>query len=97
MGGNIKGIKTLTWRAFSEVNFIMVKVKMIRRKLSDVLDEIDKGKQQNFWEARLQELLQLSKERKYTTLERRIQDLLESNRVKGIKTVKSSERRGSEE
>jgi len=71
--------------------------KTVRRKLSDVLDEIDRGKQQNFWEARLQEMLLLAKQRKYNTLERRIQDLLESNRVTGAKSTKSSERRGAEE
>jgi len=68
----------------------------VRRKLSVLLDEIDKGKQQNFWEARLREMLQLLKERKYNTLERRMLDLLESNRVKGI-TAKKTERRSSEE
>lgn len=68
----------------------------MRRKLSVLLDEIDKGKQQNFWEARLREMLQLLKERKYNTLERRMLDLLESNRVKGI-TAKKTERRSSEE
>jgi hypothetical protein len=70
--------------------------KTVRRKLSVLLDEIDKGKQQNFWEARLREMLQLLKERKYNTLERRMLDLLESNRVKGI-TAKKTERRSSEE
>jgi len=63
---------------------------MVKRKLSDMLDDLDKGKQQNFWQARLLEMQLLLKEKKYSALGRRIGDLLESDRVTGgIKSPKS--------
>lgn len=66
------------------------KPEMVRRKLSKVLDELNKGKPENFWYARLVEMQLLLKERKYSALERRIQDLLESDRATGrVKQAKS--------
>ena len=63
---------------------------MVRRKLSDVLDGLDEGKRQTFWQARLLEMQLLLKEKKYSALARRISDLLESDRVTGrIKPSKS--------
>ena len=56
---------------------------MVKRKLSDMLDELDKGKRKNFWQARLLEMQLLLKEKKYSALARRIGDLLESDRVTG--------------
>lgn len=56
---------------------------MVKRKLSDLLDNLDKGKQQTFWQARLLEMQLLLKEKKYSALSRRIGDLLESDRVTG--------------
>jgi hypothetical protein len=77
----------------------MVKQKlMVKRKLSDMLDDLDKGKQQNFWQARLLEMQLLLKEKKYSALARRIGDLLESDRVTGrIKPPKSETRQSSDE
>jgi len=55
-----------------------------------MLDDLDKGKQQNFWQARLLEMQLLLKEKKYSALTRRIGDLLESDQVTGrIKPPKS--------
>ncbi len=66
------------------------KPEMVRRKLSKVLDELNKGKPENYWYARLLEMQLLLKERKYSALERRIQDLLESDRATGrVKPPKS--------
>ena len=63
---------------------------MVRRKLSELLDEVNKAEQPSFWRARLLEMQALLKERKYSALERRIQDLLESDRVTGrVKAQKS--------
>ncbi len=63
---------------------------MVKRKLSDLLDDLDKGKQQTFWQARLLEMQLLLKEKKYSALGRRIGDLLESDRVTGrVKPSKS--------
>ncbi len=64
-----------------------------RRKLSALLDEANKAEPQNFWRARLFEMQALLKERKYSALERRIYDLLESDRVTGrIKAKKPKAR-----
>jgi len=74
------------------------KPEMVRRKLSMVLDELNKGKLENFWHARLVEMQLLLKERKYSALERRIQDLLESDRATGrIKPPKSGAQGNSSE
>lgn len=63
---------------------------MVKRKLSDLLDGLDEGKRQTFWQARLLEMQLLLKEKKYSALARRIGDLLESDRVTGrIKPSKS--------
>jgi len=56
---------------------------MVKRKLSDVLDGLDSGKQKGFWDTKLNEMLVLLKEKKYMALERRIKDLLESDMVTG--------------
>ncbi|MBN2067901.1 MAG: hypothetical protein JW744_05525 [Candidatus Diapherotrites archaeon] len=71
---------------------------MVRRKLSHVLDELNKGKPETFWHARLVEMQVLLKERKYGALERRIQDLLESDRATGrVKPPKSDAYKNREE
>ena len=56
---------------------------MVKRKLSDLLDDLDKGKQQTFWQTRLLEMQLLLKEKKYSALGRRIADLLESDQATG--------------
>ncbi len=56
---------------------------MVRRKLSELLDEATAPKQKGFWDTKLNEMLALLKEKKYGALERRIKDLLESDRVTG--------------
>jgi hypothetical protein len=56
-------------------------ISMVKRKLSDILDGLDEGKKQTFWQARLLEMQLLLKEKKYSALARRIGDLLESDRV----------------
>ena len=62
---------------------------MVTRKLSDLLDEINDVRPQNFWHARLIEMQALLKEKKYSALERRIHDLLQSDRATGrIKPAK---------
>ena len=58
---------------------------MVRRRLSDMLDELDAGKQKGFWHKKLEEMLVLLKEKKYRALERMIGDLLESDIVTGKK------------
>ena len=65
-----------------QVLFVEV-ILVVKRKLSKLLDELDKGKQQTFWQARLLEMQLLLKEKKYGALERRIHDLLESDRATG--------------
>lgn len=66
---------------------------MVRRKLSDLLDEVNKVEPQNFWHTRLLEMQLMLKEKKYSALERRIHDLLESDRATGKKkTAKPSAR-----
>ena len=56
---------------------------MVKRKLSELLDEVNNVKPPSFWHARLIEMQGLLKEKKYSVLERRIQDLLESDRATG--------------
>ena len=56
---------------------------MVKRRLSDVLDEITENKSPTFWHAKLLELQALVKEKKYMALELRISDLLESDRATG--------------
>lgn len=56
---------------------------MVKRKLSDLLDEATKSKSPSFWHARLTEMQALLKEKKYSALNRRIGDLLESDRATG--------------
>lgn len=56
---------------------------MVLRKLSDLLDEANDQRPPNFWHSRLLEMQTLLKEKKYSMLERRIQDLLESDRATG--------------
>ncbi len=69
-------------------------VKMVKRKLSDLLDEATAPKQKGFWDTKLNEMLVLLKEKKYMALERRIKDLLESDKVTGrIKPVETETQR----
>ena len=56
---------------------------MVKRKLSELLDEVNNKKPPSFWHARLVEMQGLLKEKKYSVLERRIHDLLESDRATG--------------
>jgi len=56
---------------------------VVKRKLSDLLDEATKSKSPSFWHARLTEMQVLLKEKKYSALKRRIHDLLESDRATG--------------
>lgn len=56
---------------------------MVRRKLSDMLDEVNNTRPPSFWHARLIEMQDLLNEKKYSALERRIHDLLESDRATG--------------
>ena len=57
--------------------------KMVRRKLSELLDEATAPKQKGFWDTKLNEMLVLLKEKKYMAQERRIKDILESDKVTG--------------
>jgi len=66
---------------------------MVKRRLSDLLDNLNNEKKQTFWQARLLEMQLLLKEKKYSALARRIGDLLESDRVTG--RVKSSKAEGN--
>lgn len=59
---------------------------MVKRKLSEVLDELDSAKPQDYWQLRLLEMQEMLKQKKYSALARRIQDLSESNQAKG-KTI----------
>jgi predicted acetyltransferase len=66
---------------------------VVRRKLSELLDEVNRVEPQNFWRARLLEMQAMLKERRYSALERRIHDLLESDRVTGrVKAAKPKAR-----
>ncbi|MDO8633873.1 MAG: hypothetical protein Q7K34_01110 [archaeon] len=56
---------------------------MVKRKLSELLDEVNNEKPPSFWRARLIEMQGLLNEKKYSVLERRIHDLLESDRATG--------------
>ena len=56
---------------------------MVKRKLSELLDELDGRNRKGFWHTKLNEMLVLLKEKKYSALERRIKDLLESDMVTG--------------
>ena len=56
---------------------------MVKRRLSDVLDELDSAKPVDFWQARLLEMQLMLKQKKYSALARRIQDLSESNQASG--------------
>ncbi|MBI2598369.1 MAG: hypothetical protein HYW50_04185 [Candidatus Diapherotrites archaeon] len=56
---------------------------VVKRKLSELLDEINDVRPPNFWHTRLIEMLGLLKEKKYSALERRINDLLESDMATG--------------
>ncbi len=71
---------------------------MVKRKLSELLDELDSGKKQGFWHTKLNEMLVLLKEKRYSALERRIKDLLESDKVTGrIKPPKTNAQKNSAE
>lgn len=61
----------------------MVKRKLVKRKLSEVLDELDSARPQDFWQSRLMEMQTMLKQKKYSALARRIQDLSESNQATG--------------
>ena len=63
---------------------------MARRKLSELLDEVTKAKPRNFWRERLLEMQVLLKEKRYSALERRIHDLLESDRATGREKLPKS-------
>ncbi len=68
---------------------------MVTRKLSELLDEINDVRPQNFWHARLIEMQALLKEKKYSALERRIHDLLQSDRATGrVKPPKQAPHKG---
>ena len=70
---------------------------MVRRKLSDMLDEVNNTKPPSFWHARLIEMQTLLNEKKYSALERRIHDLLESDRATGrIKPAKAKANKSRE-
>ncbi|MDD5148391.1 MAG: hypothetical protein PHH08_02910 [Candidatus ainarchaeum sp.] len=56
---------------------------MVKRKLSEVLDELDSAKPQDYWQLRLLEMQEMLKQKKYSALARRIQDLSESNQAQG--------------
>ena len=56
---------------------------MVKKRLSDALDEVNNIRPPSFWYARLIEMKALLNEKKYSALERRIQDLLESDRATG--------------
>lgn len=56
---------------------------MVKRKLSELLDELGDKNRKGFWHTKLNEMLVLLKDKKYTALERRIKDLLESDMVTG--------------
>ncbi len=58
-------------------------ISLVKRKLSELLDEVNNEKKPDFWQAKLLEMQVLLKEKKYSALERRIHDLLESNRATG--------------
>jgi len=71
---------------------------MVKRKLSEVLDELNDDRQPAFWHARLIELQNLLKEKNYSALGRRIQDLLESDRATGrVKPAKPAASQNREE
>ena len=71
---------------------------MVRQKLSVTLDDLDKAKQQNFWQSRLIEMQGLLREKRYSALSRRISDLLECDRVTGrIKPPKSEASKNRDE
>ncbi len=68
---------------------------MVRRKLSELLDEVNNEKPTNYWQDRLIEFQGMLKEKKYSAIERRISDLLESDRVTGrVKPVKVKSNQG---
>lgn len=56
---------------------------MVKRKLSEVLDELDCAKPQDYWQLRLLEMQLMLKQKKYSALARRIKDLSESNQARG--------------
>tara|TARA_Y100000310_G_scaffold334097_1_gene413017 strand:- start:322 stop:573 length:252 start_codon:yes stop_codon:yes gene_type:complete len=79
---------------FEREFFFKEAILVVRRKLSELLDEVNKAKPQNFWHARLLEMQALLKEKKYSALERRIHDLLQSDRATGrTKASKAKEKR----
>ncbi len=69
---------------------MVLMAKMARRKLSELLDEATAPKRKGFWDTKLNEMLELLKEKKYRALERRIKDLLESDMVTGNKKTKET-------
>ena len=56
---------------------------MVKKKLSEMLDEVKNARPPSFWHARLIEMQGMLNEKKYSALERRIHDLLESDRATG--------------
>jgi hypothetical protein len=85
-------------RRFSMVKKKVSGVKMVKKRLSDELDDLSRAKQQNFWQSRLLEMQLLLKEKKYSALSRRIGDLLECDRVTGrIKPPKPAARQEMDE
>lgn len=56
---------------------------MVKQKLSEALDNLDKARPVDFWQSRLLEMQAMLKEKKYSALGRRIQDLSECNQATG--------------